>query len=63
MLLEREARRHQTAQPAQAPGHALGHVADAAAPLAPEVMVVPLLCRLVANRLAGQRRGVDAALV
>ena len=26
-------------------------------------MVVPLACRLVANRLAGQRYGADAALV
>lgn len=59
MLLEREARRHQTAQTA----HAAGHVVDAAAPPALEVMVVPLACRLVAHRLAGQRHGADAAFV
>jgi hypothetical protein len=58
MLFEREARRHQTAQPAHAPGQ----IVDAAAPTALEVMVVPLPCCLVANRLAGQRHGADALL-
>lgn len=58
MLLEREARRDQTAQTA----HAAGHIVDAAAPTALEVMVVPLPCCLVANRLADERHGADAFL-